>query len=167
MNRSLMVPAAFCLIAFASLLAALRGAPAAPRDMNRAAADAAITSAPRADAPAITRRLAIEEAAEILTTLRGEYLRSWREWERSPHRLYSRAAPHPIPSISAEVTMSPGAAGESEGCLFATIDIQIGSQSQRIPCVVDRSTKRVQLFALGQWLTADEWLKQAPQPQRF
>jgi hypothetical protein len=40
--------------------------------------------------------------------------------------------------------------------------IDRGQQSAKIPCVIDRITKRVRLFDGGQWLTEDEWLKTAP-----
>jgi hypothetical protein len=60
--------------------------------------------------------------------------------------------------------MPPGAAGQSDSFLVATIDVRIGSQSEQTPCVVDRITKQVRLFADGQWLTAEEWLKKAPLP---
>ena len=60
--------------------------------------------------------------------------------------------------------MSPDASSESDSFLLASIVIRKGAQSQAVPCVVDRLTKRTRLFVEGQWLTEDEWLKTAPLP---
>ena len=60
--------------------------------------------------------------------------------------------------------MSPEATNKTDSFLLATIAIRKGSESQAIPCVVDRLTKRTQLCVEGQWLTEDAWLQTAPLP---
>ena len=168
MNRSLVIPAVGCLFAFAALLAILHGA----AGREAAAEPVSLDHSPRSLAASKARLandsrnelLSTTEAEQRLATLAGEYLRPWRQWETSPRHLYSRVAPRPIPSISAEVAMSPGETGESGSFLLATIAVRTGAQSQPIPCVVDRATKQVRLFSAGQWLSEAEWLKQAPSP---
>lgn len=177
MNRSLALPAVGCLLAFAALLLTFHtvvGKEQAARTQRLAAAARQDVSArlptaslpqPRSVQPKLandTQPLTTDEGQQLLTTLSGEYLRPWRQWETSPHRLYSRAMPRPIPSMSAEVAMSP--ATEDESCLFATIEVRTGAKSQMIACVVDRNTKQSRMFADGVWLTQDQWLKQAPLP---
>jgi len=176
MNRSLVFPAGCCLFAFTALLAALHGAKGREASAKTALFGAAWHRADRNPAPS-TRAcstlpnphtngtlLSSEEAKQVLTTLAGEYVRPWQEWEASPHRLYSRAAPRPLPPIYATVEMSPHAIGPSDALLVATIAISSEGQSEPVPCVVDRITKQVRLYAEGQWLTDDEWLKTAPRP---
>jgi hypothetical protein len=108
-------------------------------------------------------RLSTEEAEQVLVSLTGDYLRPWRRFESAPHRLYSRAAARPIPTISAEVAMSPDSI-EDSNLQLAAINIRRGTRSQQVPCVVDRTTKEVCLFSEGKWLRADQWLEQAPLP---
>lgn len=165
MNRSLVVPAG-CLCAFAALLAVLPGG-----DGRESAADSVLRGE-------VSTRAALDlavpiggqdllphaEAERMLTKLSGEYLRPWRQWENSPQRLYSRAAPRPIPSMSAEVALSAGETLESDSFVLATIDIRTGERLERVPCVVDRATRQVQLFAGGQWVSSDQWLETAPVP---
>lgn len=176
MNRSLVISAGCSLFAFATLLALLYGA--AGREIAAEPAklgvrwpggDRGTLLSPRTDSesgapPANAKMLSAEEAEEVLTTLTGEYLRPWRQWETSPRHFYSRAAPRPIPTIYAEIEISPDATGQSDSYLVATIAVSTGAQTQTVPCVINRITEQVRLFADGQWLTEDEWLKQAPLP---
>lgn len=171
MNRLLFIPAGCCLVAFAALWTGLSGAAgkesrgglsAAARD--NVVATAATKPSQPAVLPANSKPLALEEAEQSLTALTGEYLRPWRQRETSPRYLYSRVAPRPIPSISAEVELAAGANTQSEGMAVATIVIKTGSQSETIPCVVDRVTRHVRVFAGGKWLTEAEWLSRAPLP---
>ena len=177
MNRSLVIPAGCCLFAFAVLLATLhgavsRGAIAEPaqssapggRGVRGAAAPTLVDPESDASQANGVLLLSAEDGEQVLTSITGEYMRPWRQWEASPRRLYSRAAPRPIPTIAATVGMPPGAAGQGDSFLVATIDVRIGSRSEQIPCVVDRVSKQVRLFADGQWLTEEEWLKKAPLP---
>jgi len=177
MNRLLVIPAACCLIAFAALLAALQGAVGhetgaestqvvergyrgepgtKPLTRNYLASDAT-----RANDNLL---MSSDEAQQVLTRLAGDYLRPWRQWESSSHRLYSRAAPRPIPSISAGIELASSAAGQSDGFLLATITVTAGARTQPVPCVVDRTTKQVRLFAEGQWQSEKEWVMNAPLP---
>lgn len=177
MNRLLVIPAACCLIAFVAVLAALQGAVGhetgaestqivergyrgesgtKPLTRNYLASDAT-----RANDHL---QMSSDEAQQVLTRLAGDYLRPWRQWESSPHRLYSRAAPRPIPSISAGIDLASNAAGQSDGFLLATITVNTGKRSHSFPCVVDRTTKQVRLFAEGLWQTEVEWLEKAPLP---
>jgi hypothetical protein len=179
MNRSLLVPAVCCAFGFVALLAILHqaaGREAATADARQTVRVARVTRDPELVASSYTRPavpdlnrlqnsplLSPQDAEAALTTLSGEYLRPWRKWETSPHRIYSRAMPRPIPSIAAEVALSPRTT-EADSFLLATITIRTGKQSQAVPCVVDRISKQVRLFADGQWLSEDEWLKTAPLP---
>jgi hypothetical protein len=163
MNRSLLVPAGCCLFAFAALLAALHGVTGQQAAAELIPPDASGRRAGASNANG-DLLLSIEEAEQVLTTLVGEYLRPWRQWEASPHRLYSRAAPRPIPTILAKVEVSPSEACRSDKFLVAKIDVSIDGLSQPTACVVDRLTKEVLLFADGQWLTKEEWLSKAQMP---
>jgi hypothetical protein len=109
--------------------------------------------------------LSIENAEQSLKALVDEYLSSWRQWETSSHRLYSRAAPRPIPTMYANIGMSPSTLGQSDGFLVAAVAVGTEAHPQVIPCVVDRITKRCGFFVDGHWLTEDEWLKSAPLPR--
>jgi hypothetical protein len=179
MNRTLVIPAGCCLFAFAALLAALHGAKgreASARPVHSDVSWSRLGSGSMPSRPAYSASdalnangdllLSSEEAKQVLTTLAGEYLRPWREWEASPHHLYSRAAPRPIPTIYAKIEMSPSAMGQSDSLLVATIAVSRGARTEQVPCVVDRITKRVRLYAERQWLTEDEWLKNASLPWR-
>jgi hypothetical protein len=170
MNRSLMIPAGCCLCAFAGLMVAFHAAAgresASQRQILATASlsgDRRATTPPAADTMAANSLVTADEAEQLLTALADEYIRPWRKWQNSPHRLYSRAAPRPIPTITTEVAMSAVSTDESS-FLLASIQVQRGKQSQQVPCVIDRKTKEVRLFADSQWLGAQDWLKQAPLP---
>jgi hypothetical protein len=117
-----------------------------------------------ATARADPRLLSTEQAEHVLTALSGEFVRPWRQWESSPTRLYSRAMPRPLPSLSTEIQWAQDATSPSDSFLLASITVTKGPQTQAIPCVVNRVTQEVCLFANGHWLTAADWLKQAPNP---
>src|SRR5688572_26235327 len=164
MNRSLTIPAGCCLVAFAALLAAFHGS------TGRKAAEAGeyLTAESRVDRPTLPlppqdRLLSSNEAQQMLTALAGEHLRPWQRWQTSPHRMFSRAAPRPVPSISAEIQLAQQGS-QSDSFLLASIVVIKGNQSEPVPCVVDRASRHVLLFAGGQWLTADEWVRRAPLP---
>jgi hypothetical protein len=168
MNRSLTIPAICSLAAFVGLLAVLHGAPTndPPASRSRSSTVAvhpvATSGIPREPARSL---LSPDEAREQLTALTGEYLRPWKQWESSPRRLYSRVAPRPIPSLSAEVEMTASSTEPQESFVLAVITISRAREvEQRIPCLVDRTTSQIRLFADGQWLTSEDWLKRAPTP---
>ena len=179
MNRALIIPAGFCLIAFAALLATVgpygRASTAAatkPAAIHRLAdrSSTPITEAGAAfEVPNASgaRPLSDSEARKLVSTLADEYLRPWRQWEASPQRWYSRAAPRPIPTMHTEIAMAPVTKGQSNSFLLGTIAVITGAQSQPVPCIVDRMTKRTWMSVDGKWLTEDEWLKKAPVPGRL
>lgn len=156
MNRFMVIPAIGSVVIFAGVLAFFHNAPARERTSNTQ----------QSYAPA--ERISFAEAEEQLTKLTGDYLRPWREYENSPRRLYSRAAPRPIPSISASIELATTAEErktmQTDNLLVATVVIKTGPQMQRIPCVIDRQGNDVRLFASDQWVTAKEWLMMAPMP---
>jgi len=171
MNRLLMIPAGCCLVAFAALWAGLGGAAgressggfvAASRETARAATATSYSLA--GGLPAGNKPLALDDVEQSLTALTGEYIRPWRQRETSPRYLYSRVAPRPIPSISAEVEMTAGTNLPSDSMAVAAVVIKTGLQSETMPCVVDRFTRQVRVFAGGRWLTEAQWLSQAPLP---
>lgn len=171
MNRWLSIPAGGCFVAFGVVYAALHGALGgdAAGNLRRPspAAGAENARAPSALgplAPHDARLVSVTQAERALVSLRDAWLRPWRQWESSPHRLYSRAAPRPIPSISAQIELAAESLGESDGCLVGVISVRKGTESFAVPCVFDRLTSRVRLFHDGRWLTDDEWLTTAPLP---
>jgi hypothetical protein len=168
MNRSVTIPAVCSLAAFVGLLAVLYGAPTNDPTVSRSRSSAAIvhpvatSGIPREPARSL---LSPDQARERLTALSGEYLRPWKEWENSPRRLYSRVAPRPIPSLSAEVEMTASSTKSQESFVLAVITItRQGDEPKQIPCLIDRATSQIRLFAAGQWLTGEEWLQRAPTP---
>jgi hypothetical protein len=175
MNRWLLIPAGCCLLAYVALFATIHGAASGETAAETRRLDAALrgrdegmvyaaSRAARASAAESNLLLTTEEGVQMLTTLSGEYLRPWRQWEQSPRHLYSRAAPRPIPPSSAEIQLAQTEFSASDGMLLAKIVVRTGVRSQSIPCAVDRVTKQVRLFSEEHWLTADEWLKTAPLP---
>jgi hypothetical protein len=52
----------------------------------------------------------------------------------------------------------------TDNLLVATVIIKTGSQSERIPCVVDRENHDIRLFAADKWVTSADWVKSAPMP---
>jgi hypothetical protein len=176
MNRAIVIPAGLCAVALAALLATIRGetrrstAFSATLPPTVQSTDSDTTSSLRAipesgaSSSYQTPVLSHEEAQQQLSALVDQYLRPWREWENSPQRVYSRAAPRPIPSISAEIAIVPTAQVQGENLLLGTITVKAGIRSERIPCVVDRISKAVWLSASGQWLTGRQWLTKAPVP---
>jgi len=163
MNRLLAIPAACCLVAYAALAATTHGPskePVPAIDLNSAA-----NAVPVAKEGCNTL-LSVTEAQALVVSLAGEYQRPWQQWQSSPHRLYSRAAPRPVPSISAEIQWASAPANPRDGLLLASIVIRAGKVSQTVPCVIDRTSGEATFFASGQWQTSDEWLKSAPLPQR-
>jgi hypothetical protein len=173
MNRSLAIPAVGCLITFALVLAAVhKTADSAPSDSpgeNAAGPEHAFVSIPLKSPKARPADQKVEDAApmtddearEVLKKLTEKYMQPWREWEKSPHRLYSRAAPRPVPSISSDVTVLPPSE-PTDSFLLATIEIKTGSHLQSTPCIIERRTKRVVLFANGRWIPGEKWATEGP-----
>jgi hypothetical protein len=177
MNRSLWIPAACCCAAFIALLVVLHAvagrdkpaeqehAAALPTIGNPKSPDSTLVHVALQGTPTAAASLrTVKECEQSLTALSSEYLRPWRRLESSPHRLYSRAAPHPIPTISADVEIWLAAFQPTDSFVVATISINKGTQLESVPCVVNRLNGQMQLFAQGRWLDQDEWLKLAPMP---
>jgi hypothetical protein len=165
MNRMLIIPAGCCLVLFVALWAGLSGAAdKESRVLTTARENVSAAAATKPTLPATTEPLALEEVEQSLTALTGEYLRPWRQQETSPRYLYSRVAPRPILSISADVEWTASANSPTDGAVVAAIVIKTGMRSETLPCVVDRVTRKVRVFVGGKWLTEAEWLSQAPLP---
>jgi hypothetical protein len=195
MNRWLSIPAVCCVVAFGVVYVFMYGAlhGESANNLRRPApatrgGDAAPSSPAVRPATAGEGLMSIDDAERALASLRDQWLRPWRQWESSPHRLYSRAAPRPIPSMSAEIQLASASLSESDVCLVGVISVHkglpagpyglpggrggmpgaympgAGSETSSIPCVVDRLTSRVRFFHDGHWLNEEEWLATAPQP---
>src|SRR5690349_11644607 len=119
MNRFMVIPAIGSVVIFAGVLAFFQSAPARDREVKL-----------QAVARPSDEKLSFAEAEEQLTKLTGEYLRPWREYEKSPRRLYSRIAPSPIPSISASIELATTAEErktmQTDNLLVATVVIKTG-----------------------------------------
>ena len=177
MNRSLWIPAICCSVAFTALLVVLHAvtgrekpaepghAVALPTTGNPKVPDLTLVHVASQGTPAAAESFrSVKECEQLLTALSGEYLRPWRRLESSPHRLYSRAAPRPNPTISADVEIWLAAFQPTDSFVVATISINKDRQIESVPCVVNRLDGQTQLFAQGRWLDQDEWLKLAPLP---
>lgn len=151
MNRSLWIPGVCSIVAFVALFAGLGGVPGRETRVSSQAAS-------------VVPRIPDAEAEQALRSLGEQYLRPWREWEQSPRHLFSRAASRPIPSVSAEVELASRGIDATEDYVLASIVIRKGLTMQAFPCVLQRSTQQVRLFADDRWLTDAEWLKSAPLP---
>lgn len=158
MNRWLLIPAVVCAAVFAIVVAGLYQA----EGREQRAAAVAYVSPDRPPTP-LKVAIAPSESEQKLQALTARFLQPWRKWESSPHRLYSRVAPQPIPSIAEEIQWADSSKQPS-GCRLATITITIGEQAEQTPCIVDAGSGEVRLFADGKWLAEEEWLKLAPLP---
>src|SRR5262245_47608737 len=151
MNRAIVIPAGCCLVALAVLLASLHGGSirssvtaSANRGVMWQAADSETIRALRpSDVPILSKipPISDEEARGRLSDLVDLYSRPWREWENSPHNLYTRAGPRAIPPISAEFVIDRDATTQDDNLLLAAITITVGTRSQHVPCVVDLQSK--------------------------
>jgi hypothetical protein len=151
MNRTILLPAAGCLIAFASLYAVFTRAAGVEDRGERLPAS-----------PATGASLSPQqEAAQVLGSLCDQYAQQWRMWEESPHRLLSRALPPPLPELRIEFVLAPQRSS-GDSFLLATILLHRGEETETLPCVVDPAAKQVRLFHQSTWLTGDEWLKTTP-----
>ena len=106
----------------------------------------------------------IEPAEKAIRSLADSFTRPWREYEKSPGRLLSRAGPRPVPPIASEVVMFPEATGPSDGYRVASITVRYRNTTNTFPCVVDAATLRVRIFASKHWISEKEWLLLAPLP---
>jgi hypothetical protein len=176
MNRSLLIPACACAIGFAALLASLHGASPKARSKPDPFASLATSSSSSplvtseaaplviASKPATLPKLSADEAEQVLAKLTDEYLRPWRQWQRSPQHSYSRAGIERVPSISAAIELAGAGQEQGDSVFMGTVTITTGLKTEAFPCVVDRDNKHVWLCASGQWQTSEGWLASAPAP---
>jgi hypothetical protein len=181
MNRALTIPAASCLIVFVIAFAALHdslnsaAADNRPTDVNAKRVvnpESSLTSIPLpgtklrpAGSPANPLTpMSNDEAREALTKLTEKYTQPWHEWENSPTRLYSRAAPRQVPAISTSVTVTTPD-DPRDGFFLATIEVKIGRDAQPAACMIDRTSKRVFVFKDGAWIAGDKWAEAGPLPK--
>jgi len=164
MNRSFILPVFCAVLAFVALSVAFRGAIGRESVYNipqSAINESRTSTIPNAAAP--IDLLTVADAEKILGTLADEFTRPWRKVQSAPRLIYSRAAPRPIPTIESKIELAKG--GDARDMLvLATITIHNGEHPDAFPCVIDRSTKQVRLYAAGQWQTQSEWLATAPSP---
>ena len=156
MKRQLMVPAACCAIAFASLYATLNIAKSVEDDSKTPGCTLNASSI-LPTSPATTA-----EAELALSSLRDTYVQRWRTWEESRYQVLSRAAPRQLAPTDVDFLVSPQSTAPNDSCLLAAFSIQQRGQTHKIPCVVDAATKQIRLFHDGNWLTEDQWLSTAP-----
>jgi hypothetical protein len=155
MNRALVIPAVGCVMVFAGTFAML----------HRAAGE---TGRKGETPPAPAREnAAITEPEAKLKAIAADYVKPWQDYQKSPARLYSRIAPRPVPSIEAEVELVTTDVAPMGAPLLATIHVKIGDQKSSTPCLIDRDTKEIRLFAQGKWQKVEDWMKSAPNPRTY
>ncbi len=157
MNRALFVPAVGCGLAFGATLALLHHAMAA----GEAARDAG-------HPPAAETEPAPDVVRTTLEPLAAEYVRPWREYRQAAAPPWSRVVIRPVPSITTRVEVADEEMALPGSVLPATIHVTIiGVSTTSTPCIVDRETKEVRVFAGGRWQRPEDWLKTAPNPLAF
>lgn len=108
-------------------------------------------------------RLTQKQAKAMLEAAAASYTKPWQDYANSPHHMMSRVAPRPIPSLNTRIEWA--SSSEADGLLLATIRITKGLETTAAPCVIDCEKKQVRIFANDQWLSAEDWVKNAPQPR--
>lgn len=157
MNRALVIPAVGSALAFSGLFAIFHRA-AAEGEATRDAAPQAIT-----ELDAVP-----DDVRATLQALASDYVRPWQEYRQAAVSPYSRAIVRPVPSITATVDVAAAEVGLPGNLLLATVHVTIiGVATTSTPCIIDRATKDVRLFAAGRWQRPEEWLKTAPSPRTF
>jgi len=173
MNLKLTIPALASLAAFLGTMLVLnQSGGQQPDEANaRAALTAAAANVPLTDTAQDAvplkspGRLNQTQAKTLLESYIASYSKPWQDYAQSPHHLMSRVAPRPIPSLHARIEWA--SAIETDNQLLATIRISRGLETTAAPCVIDRASKQVRIFANDQWLSAEDWVKTAPQPKGF
>ncbi len=107
-----------------------------------------------------------KQAKTLLESITASYTKPWQDYAESPHHMMSRVAPRPVPSLHTRIEWASSSEPDNK-LMLATIRISKGLETTAAPCVIDRETKQVRIFANDQWQTADEWVKTAPKPNRF
>lgn len=157
MNRALVFPAIGCALAFTGPFALLHRA-AGEADASRDPAPQAATDP--APAP--------DDVRPTLEALAADFVRPWQEYQQAPASRYSRVIVRPVPSITAAVDVAATDVALPGNLLLVTIHVTIiGVSTTSTPCIIDRETKDVRLFAGGHWQRPEDWLKTAPNPRTF
>jgi hypothetical protein len=157
MNRALFFPAIGCALAYGGTFALLHRAAGEGGPPPAAAPQPAVEPAPVAD-----------EVRTTLEAVAADYVRPWQEYRQAAASPFSRAIVRPVPSITTTVDIAAADVALPGNLLLATIHVTlIGVSTTSTPCIIDRETKAVRLFAGGRWLTTEDWLKTAPHPRNF
>lgn len=155
MNRALVIPALGCALACTGLFAVLHHAAAEGQAQRDAASQATAAAAPA-------------DVRATLEALAADYVSPWREYQQAEASPFSRAIVRAVSSITAAVEIAAADATVPGPLVLATIHVTIiGVSTTSTPCVIDRETKEVRLFAAGRWQRPDDWLKTAPHPRTF
>jgi hypothetical protein len=177
MNLKLTLPALGSLAAFLGTMLVLNQSDGQQPDeaTARAALTVSDTNLPGSDtlhtnsaqvAPAkLAGRLNQTQAKTLLEGYTASYTKPWQDYAQSPHHYMSRVTPRPVPSLNTRIEWASSI--ETDNQLLATIRITKGLETTSAPCVIDRTTKQVRIFANDQWQSAEDWVKTAPQPNRF
>lgn len=175
MNRKITIPAIASLIAFLGTMLVLNYSGGQQPDesaarvalMTSATTSSAVSGASSESPKPVhsAARLNQKQAKALLETAAASYTKPWQDYAESPHHMLSRAMPRPIPSLRARIEWASST--EADPLLLATIRISKGLETTAAPCVIDRDSKQVRIFANDQWLTAEDWVKSAPRPTRF
>lgn len=177
MNLKMTLPALASLAAFLGTMLVLNQSDGQQPDeaTARAALTAAATIVPSPDSPQPDTaqvapaksgaRLNQTQAKALLEGYTASYTKPWQDYAQSPHHLMSRAMPRLIPSLNTRIEWA--SAIETDNQLLATIRISKGLETTSAPCVIDRTSKQVRIFANDQWLSTEDWVKTAPQPRGF
>jgi hypothetical protein len=176
MNLKLTIPAAVSLAAFVGTMLFLNQSDGQQPDGSAARVASTSDAATASDAngaPATASKPTLptgplnpQQAKALLESYTAGYTKPWRDYAESPQHMMSRAMPRPIPSLYTRIEWASSSEPDNK-LMLATIRISKGLETTAAPCVIDRETKQVRIFANDQWQTADEWVKNAPKPNRF
>ncbi len=174
MNLKLTLPAIASFAAFLGTMLVLNQSDGQQPDeaSARVAISASATNVPLEDSSApstptkISGRLNQTQAKALLESYTASYTKPWQDYAQSPHHMMSRVAPRPVPQLYTRIEWA--SAIETDNQLLATIRISKGLlEPTAAPCVIDRTSKQVRIFANDQWQSAEEWVKSARSPRDF
>ena len=176
MNLKITIPAVVSLAAFLGTMIFLNQSDGQQPDESaaRAALKASVPpataeSGSNSEAPKVmypAGPLNAKQAKTLLESITASYTKPWQDYAESPHHMMSRVAPRPVPSLNTRIEWASSSEPDNK-LMLATIRISKGLETTSAPCVIDRQTKQVRIFANDQWQSADEWVKTAPKPNRF
>ena len=173
MNLKITLPACLSLAAFLGTMLVLNQSDGQqPDETNRVASasramtlDVAAGSKKEAINPLYSRGpLNPQQAKALLESYTANYRKPWQDYAESPHHMMSRVAPRPVPQLRTHIEWA--SSSEPERFMLATIRISKGLESTAAPCVIDRESKQVRIYANDQWQSAEDWVKSAPLPNK-